>query len=349
VTDVEYKKGDFGGLVRAKAWYDYTLEQKGVRHGSFATGYTQGAKLDDSNYEDLAKFSGVALLDAYVYGGFKLGDNRREGPRRPPCPQLGREHLHPGREPGEPRSTCRRFAVPGTEIKEVLMPVGMVLGQRRPWARHVRRGLSTSGSGRTPSSTVAAPTSSRWTPPSGRTRRTRARRASCSRSPRRSRLSFRRCCVARFPWGMRAARRRVPTCRRSPTKEAKDSGQWGLSLRMNASELDTEFGLYAMTYNSRVPILSTVKGNSPFPLTTQLLGAAREPVVALLGISRVDPPLRPERCDQHRGRGGRRGNSRTRPTSRCSWARATSSEDSSTARRPGHWPCSACPDPWPPS
>src|SRR6185436_7754355 len=58
------------------------------------------------------------------------------------------------------------------------------------------------------------------------------------------------------------------------TKEAKDSGQWGLSLRMNASDLDTEFGLYAMQYNSRVPVLSTVKGNSPFPLTTQLLGAA---------------------------------------------------------------------------
>src|SRR6185369_15781239 len=32
VTDVEYKRGEFGALVRAKAWYDYTLEEKGVRH-----------------------------------------------------------------------------------------------------------------------------------------------------------------------------------------------------------------------------------------------------------------------------------------------------------------------------
>ena len=72
VTDLEYKQGDFGGLLRAKAWYDYTLEQKGVRHGSFTNGYTQGAKLDDSNYEDLAKFKGASLLDAYVYDSFNF-------------------------------------------------------------------------------------------------------------------------------------------------------------------------------------------------------------------------------------------------------------------------------------
>jgi hypothetical protein len=58
VSDVEYQRGKLGAFVRGKAWYDYTLEQKGVRHGSFANGYAQGAKLDDSNYEDLAKFSG---------------------------------------------------------------------------------------------------------------------------------------------------------------------------------------------------------------------------------------------------------------------------------------------------
>src|SRR6185436_13752182 len=63
VTDVEYKAGDWGGFIRGKAWYDYTLENKGVRHGSFANGYQQGAKLNDSEYENLAKFSGVALLD----------------------------------------------------------------------------------------------------------------------------------------------------------------------------------------------------------------------------------------------------------------------------------------------
>src|SRR5688572_24765274 len=74
LSEVEYRHGNFGGFVRAKAWYDYTLEQKGVRHGHFANGYQQGARLNDSEYEDLAQFSGVALLDAYVYGSFKIAD-----------------------------------------------------------------------------------------------------------------------------------------------------------------------------------------------------------------------------------------------------------------------------------
>jgi hypothetical protein len=58
------------------------------------------------------------------------------------------------------------------------------------------------------------------------------------------------------------------------TKEAKDGGQYGLSLRFPVAALDTEFGLYAMNYHSRTPILSGIKGNSPFQLTTRLLGAA---------------------------------------------------------------------------
>jgi hypothetical protein len=59
-----------------------------------------------------------------------------------------------------------------------------------------------------------------------------------------------------------------------PAKEARNSGQYGLALRFPVAALDTEFGLYAMNYHSRAPVLSGIKGNSPFPLTTRLLGAA---------------------------------------------------------------------------
>ena len=126
VTDVEYKQGNYGGFIRAKAWYDYTLENDGVRHGSFTNGYAQGAKLDDSNYEDLAKFSGAALLDAYVYGTFKLGEDHDARVR------IGRHVLNWGESafiqgvnqinPIDVPALRR----PGTEIKEVLLPVGMV-------------------------------------------------------------------------------------------------------------------------------------------------------------------------------------------------------------------------------
>ncbi|HEY2630321.1 MAG TPA: DUF1302 family protein, partial [Usitatibacter sp.] len=125
VTDVEYKHGDFGAFVRGKAWYDATLENHGVQHGSFTNGYVAGAKLDDSNYENLAKFSGVALMDAYAYGTFKLGDSAEAKVK------VGRHVLNWGESlfiqgvnqinPVDVTALRR----PGTEIKEVLLPVGM--------------------------------------------------------------------------------------------------------------------------------------------------------------------------------------------------------------------------------
>jgi hypothetical protein len=45
-------------------------------------------------------------------------------------------------------------------------------------------------------------------------------------------------------------------------------------MRVPVAPLDTEFGVYALEYTSRLPVLSAVRGNSPFPLTTKLLGAA---------------------------------------------------------------------------
>ncbi|MNF18953.1 hypothetical protein D3C80_2233650 [compost metagenome] len=38
-------------------------------------GYEHDSKLDDSRLDELAQFQGVALLDAYVYGDFNLGES----------------------------------------------------------------------------------------------------------------------------------------------------------------------------------------------------------------------------------------------------------------------------------
>ncbi len=47
-----------------------------------------------------------------------------------------------------------------------------------------------------------------------------------------------------------------------------DHGQWGLAARYFARELnDTEFGLYAMNYHSRTPVVSAVKGTTTSILT----------------------------------------------------------------------------------
>jgi hypothetical protein len=44
--------------------------------------------------------------------------------------------------------------------------------------------------------------------------------------------------------------------RRGGDRDARDSGQWGVSFKYFAEALDTEFGAYAMNYHSRAPFLS---------------------------------------------------------------------------------------------
>ena len=69
------RNGDFGVFLRAKYWYDQELENGKVPHGNSANRYTPNVKLDDSGFDDLAKASGIELLDAFIYNTFYLGEN----------------------------------------------------------------------------------------------------------------------------------------------------------------------------------------------------------------------------------------------------------------------------------
>jgi hypothetical protein len=272
VSDLEYKKDNWGAFIRGKAWYDYTLENRGVRHGSFTNGYTQGAKLDDSHYEDLAKFSGVALLDAYVYGSFDLGghDTRLRAGRH--VLNWGESLFIQGVNQINPIDVpaLRR---PGTEIKEVLLPVGMVsanvgLGKgfsaegfyQFEWQNSVLDGCGTY---------FLAVDASVGPKTQEACRAGFNQSLTAAQAAQLSALLHRT--IPTGDAGGVAAGAYLPAV---ATKEASNGGQYGVSLRYLSEPLDTEFGAYALTYNSRTPILSTIKGNSPFPLTTQLLGAA---------------------------------------------------------------------------
>jgi hypothetical protein len=279
VTDVEYKRGDFGALVRAKAWYDATLERRGVPHGTLANGYVPGAKLDDSNYEDLAKFKGIALLDAYGYGSWRFGADNEVRAR------LGRHVLNWGESlfiqgvnqinPIDVPALRR----PGTEVKEVLLPVNMIsanLGLGRgmsvegfyqlEWRNSVYDGCGTYF---LPVDASVGPNTEKACNGAFAQSLTAAQAAQLSALLHRT--------IAPGDQGAAQAGAYIPA---SPTREASDSGQYGVAFRMPVSRLDTEFGAYALTYHSRTPYLSAVKGNSPFVLTNQLLGAAAKPETA---------------------------------------------------------------------
>ena len=58
----------WSGLVRVKAWHDAGLARDGRPWGNVANGYAAGQPLSDSGAPRLSRFSGVALLDAWVQG-----------------------------------------------------------------------------------------------------------------------------------------------------------------------------------------------------------------------------------------------------------------------------------------
>lgn len=75
IGEVGLKKDNVGLFVRAKAWYDYQLSDRGVPFGSSANAYMAGAKLNDKDFDNLSQFSGARLLDAYVSWDTYVGSN----------------------------------------------------------------------------------------------------------------------------------------------------------------------------------------------------------------------------------------------------------------------------------
>lgn len=245
LADVELKKDNYGGLVRFRAWYDNTLNTKGVPHGNEANNYASGSKLSDTGFEPLAKFDGIYLLDAYVYANWKTDGGNSFNAR------VGRQVLNWGESlfiqgvnqisPIDVNALRR----PGTEIKEALIPVGMVYGNwgiakgpsieafyQFQWEQttvdpcgtyfsSLDAGLGPkAGSGGCHGALVSAPDSIGWN--------------------------------AKFY---------VPL---AATKKASNGGQFGAAMRYFVEPLDTEFGVYALNINARVPVLNGIRGVVPF-------------------------------------------------------------------------------------
>lgn len=236
--EVEFKYQNYGAFLRAKAWYDYTLNNREVDFGHSANGYQPNSKLDDSHFDELAKFQGVALLDAYVFGDFTVAE-------RPLNARLGNQvvnwgeglFLQNGINAANPVdiAALRR---PGSQLKEALLPVPMLYGNygltdalsmeafyQLQWRQSVLEGCGTYFSAND---------------------------------------FITQGCYG-VPQGPIAAGLDDPDVyatgqiiQRANDKEASDSGQFGLALRYFADSIGTEFGAYAMNIHSRMPYASII-------------------------------------------------------------------------------------------
>ena len=120
--DYSIRKDDVGLFTRVRAWHDFTLEGDGVNQGNGGSGYSQNKPLSDTGFAHLSKFSGVTLLDAYVYNTFDIGE-------LPLQVRIGNQVINWGESlfvqginqinPIDLTSLRR----PGTEIRDAFLPI----------------------------------------------------------------------------------------------------------------------------------------------------------------------------------------------------------------------------------
>jgi hypothetical protein len=250
-SDLSLNKGDMGAFARVKAWYDYALEDQEVRAGNHGTNWTRNAKLSDSGYDRLQKFSGIALLDAYVYNTFDIAG-------KPLQLRLGNQVINWGESlfiQGVNQinpidlSALRK---PGAEVKEAFLPIT---------ALAANLGL---GGGRS----LEAFYQFRWAPSNidscgayfgvVETQLTPNAGGACSRML--TALSTNPLTGAgldnfqAFNSGLY-----IPMVN---GREGSDSGQFGVALRLPVPALDAEMGLYAVRIGSRLPYVSGLTGTN---------------------------------------------------------------------------------------
>ena len=245
--ELELKKDDLGLFVRGKAWYDYAESTNNVPFGNNANGFQPHARLNDNDFEPLSKFSGYALQDAYVYDSFELD------PSRSVKVKLGNQVVNWGESlfiPGINQSNpidASAFHRPGTEVKEVLLPVpqasaNLGLGNglslegyyQFKWERSVLDGCGTYWS---PSDLINCSNKSAVFPTAGVSDPTAYK-------------------------GVAALGGLNEQMSNAGEHKGKDGGQFGVSPHYFMSSIGTDFGAYYSQYNSRMPIYSLVRSRS---------------------------------------------------------------------------------------
>lgn len=133
LSDIELDYGDFGALVRGKAFYDQVYRDRhtdmdaigyqtyngrpSTRRGDFP------ADTEDDHGSDLA------ILDAYVYGSFDIGERLLDLRLGRQVINWGEATFFPGINGMQNRFDGGAANVPGTEVKEILLPTGAFYGQ----------------------------------------------------------------------------------------------------------------------------------------------------------------------------------------------------------------------------
>ncbi len=239
VHDLELKRGNIGGFLRFKYWYDYEQEEGDRNHGN-VNNYERNESLDDGGFSDFAKGSGFEVLDAFLYGDFEVFDkplNVRVGEQvvswgESTFIQNGINVINP--------VDVTAFRRPGVEVKEGLLPVGMIYTQL----------------GLTDALSVEAFYQYEWA---------KTEIDGCGTYFSDADFAADGCNLLTLtaPVDDATAVDLGVYITRTEDEEASDSGQWGMALRYFAENLNsTEFGLYYINFHSRTPLFGGFNGSN---------------------------------------------------------------------------------------
>lgn len=285
VHELQLSHGRTGIFTRFNYWYDKELADESRPHGHSPNNYQTNTQLDDGNFSNSSKFSGINLLDAFVYSGFEVGSV-------PVDVRLGKQVVSWGESTFIQNgiNTINPIDVaalrrPGAELKEGLIPVNILyssLGLTEALSLEMfyqlewdKTQIDACGTYFSNSDVVGD---------------------GCNALTLSNQIPDATLASMPVPQGQGALLR-------TGDREPDDQGQLGLSLRYYAQELnDTEFGFYYLNYHSRVPLLNvTTKGGIPnyfigYPEDIQLYGVSFNTNAGLWAVSgeishRIDMPV----------------------------------------------------------
>lgn len=232
ITDLDVNDGTQGAFLRMKYWYDNELE---TTNGDFR-------KFDDSGWQDLARFKGIEMLDAYVWKDFDINGHKLGT-------KLGKHVLSWGEalflQNGINTINPLDFSAfnrPGVELKEGQLPVEMLsfnydlsesISLEGFWQYNFRPSVLDG----------------------------------CGTFFSTSDNTQEGCQFGTLISGSGTTAQNLQSgtfVPRGSTEWAQDSGQYGLALHYVIEELNsTDIGLYYANYHSRTPVVNGVVSTCP--------------------------------------------------------------------------------------
>ena len=242
-SEMRLKREDTEVVLAAKAWYDYGQSHDDRPWGNYPNGYRAGEPLSDNGFDSLAKFSGVALMNAYVGQRFSIGGQALDV-------RLGNQVLQQWGE---------RSSIGGGLAAISPIDIGAF---RRPGALAAE-------------STIPVPQiTARWQfvdNPSVEAFYQFMFRPSelpgCGTSFAAS-DDLAEGCNGVFPGGAQTDGAKLAAgnfVKRTGTVEPDDGGQFGLAYRLRLGPINTNLALYFAQYHNRLPNLDVVKSTRATP------------------------------------------------------------------------------------